>query len=319
MCDFRIASDGRVLRLRLRAHRRLARRRDDLLPAARRRPGRALELLLDDPTCRAERCARARASSRRSSRPTSCSKSRTAKAAELGAKAPHYVRMAKRLVAQSLDNSLADHLQLERHGIADSMGTEDLRDGVDAFFAGETPGSPAAEAAISGLRRPRRSSLGSQFRNREGIHRDQETSSCVRRAGARKPCPRRLREQQRLVEHQRRIDARQHDRHQRGGGGAGATVDIAADPSGALAFTKTDISTTAGNDTIDFDNESSTPHNVADRGRRREPGRRHRHDHRLHDVDDGRPEGRGPTRSSATSRATARPAWKARSPSSKRE
>jgi plastocyanin len=47
-----------------------------------------------------------------------------------------------------------------------------------------------------------------------------------------------------------------------GGGGAGATVDIAADPSGALAFTKTDISTTAGNDTIDFDNESSVPHNV---------------------------------------------------------
>jgi plastocyanin len=45
-------------------------------------------------------------------------------------------------------------------------------------------------------------------------------------------------------------------------GGGGATVDIAADPSGTLAFTKTDLSTTAGSDTIDFDNESSTPHNV---------------------------------------------------------
>ncbi|MBA2523023.1 MAG: cupredoxin domain-containing protein [Solirubrobacterales bacterium] len=44
--------------------------------------------------------------------------------------------------------------------------------------------------------------------------------------------------------------------------GGGATVDIAADPSGSLAFTKTDISTTAGSDTINFDNESSTPHNV---------------------------------------------------------
>ena len=62
-----------------------------------------------------------------------------AKAAELAAKAPHYIRMAKSLVWQSLDNSLADHLQLERHGIAESMGTEDLRNGVARFFAGETP------------------------------------------------------------------------------------------------------------------------------------------------------------------------------------
>ena len=42
--------------------------------------------------------------------------------------------MCKQLVASSLDNSLADHLQLERHGIADSMATEDLREGVTAFF-----------------------------------------------------------------------------------------------------------------------------------------------------------------------------------------
>lgn len=61
------------------------------------------------------------------------------KAAELAAKSPHYVRMVKTLVWQSLDNSLADHLQLERHGIADSMGTEDLRNGVGRFFAGEQP------------------------------------------------------------------------------------------------------------------------------------------------------------------------------------
>ena len=47
--------------------------------------------------------------------------------------------MVKRLVWESLDNSLADHLQLERHGIADSMGTEDLHNGVRDFFAGEQP------------------------------------------------------------------------------------------------------------------------------------------------------------------------------------
>ena len=62
-----------------------------------------------------------------------------AKAEELAAKAPHYVRMSKLLANGSLNNSLTEHLQLERHGIADSMGTEDLRAGVEAFFAGEQP------------------------------------------------------------------------------------------------------------------------------------------------------------------------------------
>jgi len=61
------------------------------------------------------------------------------KTTELTAKAPHYVRMAKLLIGESIENSLTDHLQLERHGIADSMATEDLRRGVTAFFAGETP------------------------------------------------------------------------------------------------------------------------------------------------------------------------------------
>ena len=62
-----------------------------------------------------------------------------AKAAELAKKAPHYMRMAKSLLNQSMENSLTDHLQLERHGIADSMATEDVRRGVTAFFAGEEP------------------------------------------------------------------------------------------------------------------------------------------------------------------------------------
>lgn len=61
------------------------------------------------------------------------------RARELAARAPHYVRMVKRLVASSLDNPLAEHLELERHGIAASMGTEDLRKAVPAFFAGEKP------------------------------------------------------------------------------------------------------------------------------------------------------------------------------------
>ena len=62
-----------------------------------------------------------------------------AKAEELAKKAPHYVRMAKLLANTSLDHSLTEHLQVERHGIADSMATADLREGVTAFFAGEQP------------------------------------------------------------------------------------------------------------------------------------------------------------------------------------
>ncbi len=46
------------------------------------------------------------------------------------------------------------------------------------------------------------------------------------------------------------------------GDGGDATIDISADPSGALAFTKTALTTTAGSDTIKFDNESPTGHNV---------------------------------------------------------
>ena len=61
------------------------------------------------------------------------------RAEKLAAKAPYYVRMAKQLTGVSIENSLTEHLQLERHGIADSMATEDLRDGVEAFFGGEKP------------------------------------------------------------------------------------------------------------------------------------------------------------------------------------
>ena len=59
-----------------------------------------------------------------------------AKATKLGAKSPHYVRMAKLLIGQTLDNSLTEHLQVERHGIADSMGTEDLRNGRNRVLRG---------------------------------------------------------------------------------------------------------------------------------------------------------------------------------------
>jgi 2-(1,2-epoxy-1,2-dihydrophenyl)acetyl-CoA isomerase len=101
-------------------------------------PSKALELMLNDPNLTAADALKAGLVSEVVA-PGELSDRAREKAAKLAAKAPHYVRMAKLLIGQSLENSLADHLQLERHGIADSMATEDLRAGVTAFFAGETP------------------------------------------------------------------------------------------------------------------------------------------------------------------------------------
>ena len=44
--------------------------------------------------------------------------------------------------------------------------------------------------------------------------------------------------------------------------GGGSTIAISADPSGALAFEQTDVTAAAGSDTLDFTNDSSTPHDV---------------------------------------------------------
>jgi enoyl-CoA hydratase/carnithine racemase len=98
-------------------------------------PAKALELLLNDPVLDAPGALEMGLVSRVVPADELMSEAR-AKAEKLAAKAPHYVRMAKLLVGQSLENSLTDHLQLERHGIADSMATEDLREGVTAFFEG---------------------------------------------------------------------------------------------------------------------------------------------------------------------------------------
>jgi 2-(1,2-epoxy-1,2-dihydrophenyl)acetyl-CoA isomerase len=101
-------------------------------------PSKALELLLNDPNLSAQDALEAGLVSEVVGPDELMDRARE-KAAKLAAKAPHYVRMAKKLVGVSLDNSLAEHLQLERHGIADSMATEDLREGVSKFFAGEEP------------------------------------------------------------------------------------------------------------------------------------------------------------------------------------
>jgi 2-(1,2-epoxy-1,2-dihydrophenyl)acetyl-CoA isomerase len=101
-------------------------------------PARARRILLEDPTMSAEQAAEEGLVDYVVPMDRLADEAR-AKAEELAAKAPHYVRTSKLLIGLSLDNSLTEQLQIERHGIADSMATEDLRAGVQAFFAGEEP------------------------------------------------------------------------------------------------------------------------------------------------------------------------------------
>ena len=101
-------------------------------------PSKALELLLEDPNLSAADAKELGLVSEVVGADELTETAR-AKAEELAKKAPHYVRMAKHLCGVSLDNTITEHLQLERHGIADSMATEYLRNGVETFFSGGTP------------------------------------------------------------------------------------------------------------------------------------------------------------------------------------
>ncbi|MGH2964314.1 MAG: enoyl-CoA hydratase/isomerase family protein [Solirubrobacterales bacterium] len=135
MCDTRIASEEAAF---VCAYGRIGASPDGGMTYFLPRmvgPARATELLLNDPLLSAEQAHEMGIVAEIVPADALMDRAQE-KAEKLAAKAPHYVRMSKRLVAASLDNTLADHLQLERHGIADSMATEDLREGVTAFVEG---------------------------------------------------------------------------------------------------------------------------------------------------------------------------------------
>lgn len=137
-CDVRIASESAVFVV---AYGRIGASPDGgmtyILPRLLG-PSKAVELMLNDPTLSAEAALSEGLVTEVVAHDELLGRARE-KAESLAAKAPHYVRMCKQLAFQSLDNQIADHLVRESHGIADSMGTEDVRRGVQAFFAGETP------------------------------------------------------------------------------------------------------------------------------------------------------------------------------------
>lgn len=98
-------------------------------------PARAVELLLNDPNLTAQAALEEKLVSEVVPAGELMERARS-KAVKLASKSPYYVKMVKQLVHGSLDHTIAEHLQLERHGIAESMGTEDLREAVTAFLEG---------------------------------------------------------------------------------------------------------------------------------------------------------------------------------------
>jgi enoyl-CoA hydratase/carnithine racemase len=101
-------------------------------------PAKAIELLLEDPNLPAAKALEMGLVTDvvPADELMEVAKERAVKLAKL---APHYVKMAKSLVGVSLENGIADHLQLERHGIADGIATADAQAGIKAFFSGEKP------------------------------------------------------------------------------------------------------------------------------------------------------------------------------------
>jgi 2-(1,2-epoxy-1,2-dihydrophenyl)acetyl-CoA isomerase len=136
--DIRIASEGAFLAI---AYGRIGAAPDGGMTYFLPRvvgPAKALELALNDPNLDANSALDAGLVSEVVPADQLLRRARE-KAEKLATKAPYYVRRTKRLLHQSIENSINDHLQLERHGIADSMATKDLKRGVTAFFAGEQP------------------------------------------------------------------------------------------------------------------------------------------------------------------------------------
>ncbi|HKR23981.1 MAG TPA: enoyl-CoA hydratase/isomerase family protein [Allosphingosinicella sp.] len=137
-CDIRIAADGAFF---APAYGRIGASPDGgmtyFLPRVLG-PAKALELLLDDPNLPATGALEMGIVGEVVTKEELMDRARE-RATELAKLAPHYVKMAKRLVGTSLEHSITEHLQLERHGIADSMATEDAQNGVVAFFGGEKP------------------------------------------------------------------------------------------------------------------------------------------------------------------------------------
>ncbi|MFI2641583.1 enoyl-CoA hydratase/isomerase family protein [Streptomyces sp. NPDC018610] len=100
--------------------------------------GRALELLLEQPVLRASRAAELGLVTE-VVEPSELRAEALYRLRALSSAAPHTLRSAKRLLDTALHTSLEDHLAAEHELFADGAASADLRTGIGALLAGETP------------------------------------------------------------------------------------------------------------------------------------------------------------------------------------
>ena len=250
-------------------------------------PSRALEILLDDPNMSAEDALAERLVTEVVAPEELMDRAR-AKAEKLAAKAPHYVRMAKAaLRRQSIENSLTEHLQLERHGIADSMATEDLRERRRRLLrrreAGvQRPLNRASRRVVS------RVTVSAEHQSpRKGPA--MKKVAAAARPRPRIARPRRLRQQQRHTTTAANPSRRRSHRRESGepaaeaeGGAAAAARPSTSKPTRAAPRLHAARSATAkaGKVTIDFNNPQALSHDVAIEDSSGEDARQDRTDRR---------------------------------------
>jgi 2-(1,2-epoxy-1,2-dihydrophenyl)acetyl-CoA isomerase len=101
-------------------------------------PARATELLLEEPILRAPEALAAGLVTEVAA-PGEVVGAARQRAERLAAMSPNFLRNIKRLTGASPGLGLLEHLEAERHAIADAMATEDFARGVTALFAGQRP------------------------------------------------------------------------------------------------------------------------------------------------------------------------------------
>jgi 2-(1,2-epoxy-1,2-dihydrophenyl)acetyl-CoA isomerase len=99
---------------------------------------RATQLLLEEPMLRAPE-ALAAGLVTAVAPPADVLGAAIVRAERLAAKPPDFLRNVKHLLQSSHGNTLLEHLELERHALADATATPEFAVGVSALFAGQRP------------------------------------------------------------------------------------------------------------------------------------------------------------------------------------
>ena len=123
-------------------------------------PSRALEILINDPNIKPEDALADRLVTEVVPADELMDRARE-KAAKLATKSPYYIRNAKKLIHGSLDHTITEHLQIERHAIA-----VDARSRVKAGLHVAESGRLRDDRRVIGAARNRRGRIRTRLAQR---------------------------------------------------------------------------------------------------------------------------------------------------------